>query len=352
MDTPIRFAIIGSGWRSQFYARIAAEYPERFHVSAVLVRNENKAKLFLDRYGILPVFNMEELTRSNPEFIVVAVSKSDICSVIEKCVEAGFPVLSETPPALRLDDLNKIWNWKLKRGAKIQAAEQYQFMPEYQARLEIIKRGYLGEITSLSISDAHDYHAVSLIRKFLGVSKETAVITGESFDYPIIETGSRAGIQYAGKKIVQKRDRYSFLFENGKTAFYDFSSEQYHSRIRSRHFMAQGERGELFDDKALWIDEKNLPCSDRLARQQREDKKTDICFQNKVIYHSDFPALNDDEIGISACLTGMREYLRSGEEFYPLSDALQDAYFSILMQQAREGRSVISQNQSWNEKLS
>ena len=39
-----RFVIVGSGWRSLFYVRIAKEMPEVFEVAALLCRSEEKAQ--------------------------------------------------------------------------------------------------------------------------------------------------------------------------------------------------------------------------------------------------------------------------------------------------------------------
>ena len=39
MNKTIEFGIIGGGWRSEFYLRIARALPERFHVDGMLVRD-------------------------------------------------------------------------------------------------------------------------------------------------------------------------------------------------------------------------------------------------------------------------------------------------------------------------
>ena len=46
----------------------------------------------------------------------------------------------------------------------------------------------------------------------------------------------------------------------------------------------------------------------------------------------------------------MQDYLAGGAEVYPLAEALQDAYLSLLMEQALQqpGRVVESKPQPWN----
>ena len=40
----LRFIVVGSGWRSLFYWRIAQALPERFELCAMLCRTEEKAE--------------------------------------------------------------------------------------------------------------------------------------------------------------------------------------------------------------------------------------------------------------------------------------------------------------------
>ena len=60
--------------------------------------------------------------------------------------------------------------------------------------------------------------------------------------------------------------------------------------------------------------------------------------------------LNEDETAIACYLDRMQDYLAGGAEVYPLAEALQDAYLSLLMEQALQqpGRVVESKPQPWN----
>ena len=40
----IRFAVVGTGWRSLFYVRIAKWLPERFELTGVLCRTKERAE--------------------------------------------------------------------------------------------------------------------------------------------------------------------------------------------------------------------------------------------------------------------------------------------------------------------
>lgn len=48
----IRYAVVGSGWRSLFYGRIAKALPERFELAALGCRTEEKAARMREEYGL------------------------------------------------------------------------------------------------------------------------------------------------------------------------------------------------------------------------------------------------------------------------------------------------------------
>lgn len=56
---PIRYAVIGSGWRAAFYGRIAQKLPEQFELCMLLCRTEEKAAR-LRRELKVPVSTCEE----------------------------------------------------------------------------------------------------------------------------------------------------------------------------------------------------------------------------------------------------------------------------------------------------
>ena len=57
----IRFGLIGSGWRAEFYIRIAKALPERFELTKVLIRNKEKGERFSRLHDVEVVQTVEEL---------------------------------------------------------------------------------------------------------------------------------------------------------------------------------------------------------------------------------------------------------------------------------------------------
>lgn len=353
---PLNFVVVGSGWRSLFYVRIAKAYPKYFHLSALLCRTIEKAEYMQKEYGIHAVTDEEECRLVNPDFVVVAVNKDSIFPVTREWVLKGYPVLCETPAAMGLEDLKELWRLRSEVGGKIQVAEQYFMYPVYRAALRVIEEGYLGDPYMVNLSAVHDYHGASLIRRLLGVGFQNMKIYGKEYKYPVVETDSRYGLIEDGRVRESGRVRLTFEFEGGKTAFYDFNGTQYHSRIRSRHLNVQGLKGELDDWTLRWVDEDNR------SREQviLEDpfgagtEIREIFLDGKELYRNPFYAMGEeemlpqDETAIGTLMLGMKGFIEDGTEAYPLSEGLQDAYVRILMEEAlKGGKEVESETQIW-----
>lgn len=348
----IRYAIIGSGWRSLFYVRIAKALPEMFEVTHMLLRSEEKKAKIAEEYGTPVTTSREELLAAKPDFAVAAVSRRDNAKVAIELLREGIPVLAETPAADTLEELNEIWRLCAKKGGRLQVAEQYFLYPTYEAKLRIAREGYLGNVQSASLSALHDYHGISILRRALGAGLSNVSISAKSYAWPVAVTQNRNGVLQKGGETTPNRVRADFVFDNGTVGFYDFSGIQYHSHIRSRHFSIQGSRGELFDDKVCYLNEDNDPMIETLtpAGDGVRPGIESIAFAGKAFYRNPFPTnvLSEDETAIARLLVGMAEYLETGKEVYPLAEALQDAYLTILLKQAvQSGETVSSCDQIW-----
>ena len=333
----IRFAIIGSGWRSLFYVRIAKALPEYFTLTALCCLSQEKAQRFAQEFHIPAVTSEEEVISSCPDFIVSAVSKTNMWDTVVHWMDLGFPVLSETPAGLSFSQLAKLWEMRQnkEKPVQLQVAEQYQFYPRYQAMINLAKSGRLGEPVSLYLSAMHDYHAASIIRCLLNTGLEEVRLTGNTFQMPVTETKSRYETFTDGKIALKDQRLVTFEFEKGKLAFYDFMSDQYRSPIRSRNLHLRGTRGEAVNDTVYFLNQDNLPQKEKL--QFKADPLTgeilEISIQDETLYTAPFGScgLPEDETAIAQMLAGMKTYLDTGKEIYPLEYALEDAYLALLM---------------------
>ena len=96
----LRFIVVGSGWRSLFYWRIAQALPERFELCAMLCRTEEKAEKMHREYGVPVSTSAEQCIALHPDLVVVAVNKASIAAVSTEWL-ARRPMCSSSPAAPR-----------------------------------------------------------------------------------------------------------------------------------------------------------------------------------------------------------------------------------------------------------
>ena len=354
----IRFGLIGSGWRAEFYIRIAKAMPDVFELSGVLVRDEAKGRRFAKQMDVTVINTLDELEKTEPEYIVLAVKRGILSEYLPKLFEKGIPVLCERPPGESLEALESVWKSYKKYNGKIQVAEQYFAQPLYAAWYRAITDGKLGEVQNINLSALHGYHGVSMIRRFLQTGYENCRIYGKRYWFDVTETYGREGMAFDGEVFRCSRDRLTFEFEKGKVAYFDFSDPaQYHSFIRTRQLNVQGVRGEIDDMVIRYLTDENIPVTQELNRidlgvyNNQEWSHFGIMLGEEFLYKTPFinARLNDDEIAVATCMKKMKEYLDTGKDFYSLRDALQDMYFCLKMEEAMKNplREIPTESQIW-----
>ena len=358
---PLSFVIIGSGWRAMFYVRIALRYPQCFKLCCLLCRAEEKAERIRREYGIPVTTEAKVCEEARPDFVAVAVDRASKFAVTKQWLEKGFAVLSETPAAETVGELEELWAL-YRKGARLQIAEQYIRYPLIAAGLRAIGQGLLGDPYAVELSLAHDYHAASLIRHMLRCGSGTAdrpfpvmKLWGKAYGFPVEETGSRYGSINDGRVRQGRRVRVTLEFDNGKAAFYDFDGVQYHSLIRARHINVQGQRGEWNDTVLRYTDASHRPVREELKAWL--DPSCEVLRTRQLLELSRTwsPEVHmeaiQDEYAIAALMLDMRTFLDHGREGYPLSEALEDAYTWLLMDEAAKhpGQIVSSQPRAWHQ---
>lgn len=356
------FALIGSGWRAEFYIRIAQLAPERFALTAVMIRDPEKGHAFARRFNVPVVNDLDALMATHPDFVVLSIKRGFADGMLETLFERGIPVLAETPPAETDEALLRLWDQAVRTKARVQVAEQYFVQPLYAAWYEAISHGLIGKVQNINLSALHGYHGASIIRRFLGVNTENCTLYGKRYQFQVTETYGREGMCFDGSVFSCPRDRITFEFESGKVAFFDFSDPaQYHSFIRTRQLTVQGDRGEIDDLTIRYLTSENVPVTENLNRidlgvyNNQEWSHFAMMLGDKFLYRSPFvnARLNDDEIAVASCLEGMGRYLETGEDFYGLPDALQDMYLCLRMDEALASplQAIRTHAMPWHERL-
>ena len=350
------FALIGAAWRGEFFLRIARDLPERFPLAGVVVRDPAKREQFR-RDWPFPVFASvdELLARTQPSFVVTSVGRAANLPLLELLAERGVPVLSETPIAPELADLQRAFALA-QGGARIQNAEQYIFQPLHAARLVLARSGRLGTICEADVSVAHGYHGVSLLRHFLDVGLRLPRVTARKFTTRLTGGPGRAGSPK--EPTVGHSDRTVAQLDYGdRLGIYDFTGDQYFSWIRSPRLLLRGERGEINGTTVRLLKDFRTPvCFDLIRRDAGRDGNLEgfhhqaILGGGEILYENPFPGprWHDDELAVATSLAKMQDYVSAGTEFYGVAEACHDRYLDLLIAKAVEtGQTVEATPQPW-----
>lgn len=231
---------------------------------------------------------------------------------------------------------------------------KFYLQPLHAARLNIANSGWLGEVSQAQVSVCHGYHAMSLIRRFLGLKFENATITAHSFTSELIQNSER---ELGDCKLVDSNQVIAILDFGGKLGVFDFTNNQYFSWIRALRLTVRGTVGEIVDHQVRYLKEQSIPVELELRRLNAGENGNlegyflkGILAGDQWVYENPFipGRLSDDEIAIASCLEKMDVYAKGGPEFYSLAEASQDHYLSLMMDRAvKNNERIQTVTQPW-----
>ncbi|EWM11912.1 oxidoreductase, NAD-binding [Kutzneria sp. 744] len=344
------FAIVGTGWRAEFFWRLAAELDD---LDCVGVVSRSRSDL------PVPVFRtVDECLAAGPDFVVTATPWAVTPSLVAELAAAGVPVLAETPPAPDVAGLRELWA-RVGSTGLVQVAEQYTRMPSHAARVALVRKGVLGEPTRVDVSSTHQYHAVSLMRTLLGIglgrADVRAVRTIARLTDPLTRDGwaDPAEVKDASTTIA------TVEFEGGGLGLYDFTDNQWHNQLLMRRILVRGTLGELRDNEVVRLTApKTIVRGEIVRRQTGYDLDLDgydtdhITFGDEVLYRNPYQGKrwNDEEIAIATLLQDMGRWVRDeGPAPYPLADGIQDHRIALAIEEAADsGLAVRVDDEPWH----
>ena len=351
-------AIIGAGWRAEFYIRIAQLMPERFEIIGVVARKEDVRISLEQEFGVRTFSSISQLlSYKKPDYAVSSVSWDSNPSVVEELVAAGVYVLCETPPAPTVEALQNLWK-TVGASGMVQVAEQYLNLPGHASRLAITQSGVIGEVTSVELSSTHGYHAVAIMRGFLQSGFEQTTITTRQFEAPLVDPLARDGwsSDLSAKKAKTTISLIDFGF--GKSGVYNFVDNQWHNQLRHRRIVVRGSKGEIVDDAVIRLTEGPAITTSRIERYQLGyDLNLDgfdtehLSFDGKVVFKNPFTGLRfmDEEIAIAQLMVQMADWIEGkAKPPYPLSQASQDQLISLAIDESiASGKTITTDKQAW-----
>jgi predicted dehydrogenase len=270
-DEPVRFGVVGGGWRAEYFIRLAALLPEGPECVGLAVRRPDVGEQLAARWSVPAFATPKELVAAtSPDFMMSIVSWEANPAIVEGLVADGIPVLCESPPAPDIDGLRGLWA-RVGLTGLVQVAEQYLLMPMHAARLEAVRRGLIGEVSSVQVSTTHWYHAVSMIRRLLGVDFESATVSTRRFVGPLVDPHDRTGWTRDATAKRATTTIATIEFSSGRSGLYDFTDNQWHNHLRTRRLVVRGSHGEIADDRMVRLLDEETIVEARFNRRQAGD---------------------------------------------------------------------------------
>ncbi len=351
-----RLVIVGTGWRAQFYVRVAKALPELFDLVGIGYYAESERE-YAGKWGA-PLYRdyMEMIRKEKPDMAAICVNRASGANLktVSEIAGAGVTVLMETPPADTLPDM--IHFYEVCKGLPIQVSEQYQFQPECAARIEIAKSGILGTVYQSRLNLPNGYHSASVHRKILGVGMALPTVRAFRYQHERLICGDRSGDPKENKLVPVTQMIYQLDFGD-KQALNDLEGDQVRCWFRRNQAQVRGTHGEIIDNDIYYMKDYLTPCHFTMDRLQAGTGPNleggflrGIRGPEGLIYENPFkPArLFDDEIAVATCMLRTAEFAKTGNPFYNIEEALQDSYLGMLTEQAaNEGRVIQAEHQVW-----
>lgn len=343
MTTPTRFVVVGAGYRARYFWDLATAIPG-LECAGVIARTPRD--LPVPRYASLA----EAVAAAEPDFVITSLPRSVTPDFVVEAAGRGIPVLAETPPAADVASMTELWHAVGDSGL-VQVAEQYPLLPSHAARLKIARSGIIGDITQAQVSSTQTYHAVALLRAFLGLGRVPVSITARAFTAPLLSPMSRERWT-ADNEPAPTRDTIALLdFGDGRSGLYDFTDGQTRNPLRRRRTLVRGTLGEIDTDTVVrWAGPQTVITTPIQRRQTGHDLDLDgydtdhLTWGDNVVYRNPLfgARWNDDEIAIATIMTQMAAWVRDeGPEPYPLADGCYDHQVGLAFEVAAASDSPV-----------
>lgn len=364
---PTRFGVVGSGWRAEFFVRVARLLPEHFRCVGVVTRTAERGAWVESAWGVPTVRTVEELVTGalpgagaapdRPEVVVTATPWPVTPDVVREVVDAAVPVLAETPPAPDVAGLRALWADVGATGL-VQVAEHSPSMPAHRARRAVVAAGTIGAPTSVQMSSTHLYHAVGLGRYLLGAGRGPVTVRALAATAPLLEPVGRDGWTGATAAAPVRSILATLDLGEGRTILYDFTDNQWYNPLRTNRIVVRGSHGEIVDDAVTrWVDERTVLTSRIVRGQSGIEQNLDgfdlehLSLDGRVLYRNPFHGarLADDDLAVAHLLADTGAWLRGeAPPPYPLADGCQDHLLGLAIEEsATTGEPVTTTAEAW-----
>ncbi|GAA1853478.1 hypothetical protein ACFFOM_20340 [Microlunatus capsulatus] len=345
------FALVGSGFRAQMFLDVARALGTVSCVGAVV---RTPRTLGVPTFGSLDAC----VAAARPDFVLTTTPWSVTPAAVVQAVERGLPVLAETPPAPDLEAMRDLWA-AVGGSGLVQVAEQYLMMPAHAARAAVVAGGAIGTPTQVQVSSTQQYHAVSLVRGYLGAGRGPVTARASRTTAPLLSPLDRGGWTDDPAEHPTTTTLATLDLGPGRSALYDYTEQQTRNQLRSRRLLVRGSAGELQDDAVVRLaGPRTLVRTPLQRRQSGHDldllgfDTEHITFDGAVVYRNPYVGQRwmDEEIAVATLLERTAAWVRGeGPEPYPLAEGLHDQQVALAVERSADlDAPVTTSSEGWS----
>ncbi|MBC8233014.1 Gfo/Idh/MocA family oxidoreductase [bacterium] len=314
----LRIAMIGAGRRGAGgWLPVITTFEDQLELVAVCNTGNPRGEEAANKYHTRWYTHLEQmLDQENPDLVAIAVNPAQTHAVAMPILERGVSLVTETPLAAQLEQADAMIAKARETGAKLEVAENLYRVPPERLKRKMILAGVFGQVwRSQNDNRTHNYHAVSLIRSYIGFDVPIVSVIGVQGEF------STAQHLYRGQPTNRERSRHAILkFANGALGFHSFTSLSFGSPLRGRSStFFYAERGMGWDNELILLtgeSENRVLKIERVTCEVDGQQVLDKMVAGEFVWDNPFTSykLSDGQISIASELMSIVEAVREDKE--------------------------------------
>ena len=310
----LKIAMVGAGRRAAGgWLPVIAAFNDQLSLVGVCNTGNPRGKEAAEKYQTRWYTNLEQmLDEEKPDVVAVVVNPARTYEVAMPILERGISLVTETPVAARLDEADAMIAKAQETGAKLEVAENLYRVPQERLKRQMILEGVFGQVwRGQNDNRTHNYHAVSLIRSYIGFDVPIVSVIGVHGNFPT------APHLYRGQPTNKESAVHAiFKFANGALGIHSFSSLSFGSPVRGRSStFFYAERGTGWDNELILLtseSENRTLTIERVTCEVDGQQVLDKMVAGEFVWDNPFTAykLNDGQISIASELMSIVEAVR------------------------------------------
>ena len=283
----LNVAVVGAGRRASGSWLPAIDVmSDQLNLLAVCNTGASRGEEQAKKYGVNWYTDVRKmLDKEKPDFVAIIINPGQTHIVAKSVLERGISMITETPVASTVEDADMLIQLAEDKGARMEVAENLYRMPSERIKRQLILNGVFGKIwRGHNNSLTHNYHAVSLVRSYIGFDVPIKRVIGVQGENPVQPH------EYRGRTANSESSRHAiFFFENGALGFSHFTSLTFGSPLRGVNST------EFYGEKGMAVGDQLFVLNDGQTRQPIDVKRV-TCNVNGMEVLDKFVADTDPEI--------------------------------------------------------